>query len=1386
MEKVKKNTKQLLSLLAVLAVFVMVLVPGTKTNAAKNFTATFNGDYRKWNQGDSAYSEMRLYGCFITAQAKMLYEADVNRGGMNPDTWYQYQRSHSGIVNPPNDSQFDNYNLELTWTGIRAPGNYAASYGKKIEYLGYWNASDNQLWFNIRAGYYTILNFGGHYAIVDNATSLRTGQLYYYESYSPVSDANKYQTNHWNLSPIRLTRGRVGSHVYKVTNANPPKPGNPTNVAVSSQNLGIGDGLTISWANTANATSYRVNLVCTTNSAYSQSATVGGTSASFSLRQPGVYQAHITAVNSAGSSGETVSATCTVHQNVTVTYKDWNGEIIGTQSVKYGGNAAAPTAPQREGYTFQNWNSEGKNLKADIEIQAVYKINTYSVSFADYTGAVIGRVQKVEYGSAATAPTDIPTKTGYVFAGWDTTDYQNVKRSMTVTATYVWGNADLPIVTEIKSAKRNAEATGYDVSVRLSNFPNNFTKGKLLVTLMTKSGKMVASETASISMPSSGEVTENVTVLYSGLVSTVQVSMVGVVDDETTGTPKAKTVMSAIDVGNEWSDWSTTLPTDSDLITESRTEYRYKDKREIRSASTPATPAGFTLVSTANTGTYTDWSGWTEYSTYAPTANNLTQVGTTTGYRYYAFRCSSCGAQDPYSGSCSNCGGSMYWVEEWGTCRGTEYGPGYIGVNSAKGKIYWKDRWWYFEFSNASNGQGGYGQPTRTLYNYRTRQEYKKYTYWQSDFSDWQADAVSASDSRQVETRTVYRFKTNSTEVPCYNYKRYKYENVNTGKIVYTYSSVYADSMDYPGEWEYNKTFTELNTAMTTDDGIVVYNGTGDKSWYRADINKEGTVTEYKTTSTLEDTNGEKRTLDGMAKGCAGKVAMLLVYKGQNADPIASQIEYAAQTTIKEDGSYHFDYVTKEEPTAKTGDFIITIGIEGSTHYQEIGRISAPKAVYSVDFTDEDGNTIGEQKKVVDGGTVEAPEAPEKEGYEFVGWDTGLKNIRENTVITAQYRKKKCTVIFVDWDNTSLNIKEFKYGDVLTLDSLPEKEGQKFDKWTDANGKEVTTVTDNMVVAASYKDTKYVVTFLDWDGKVLSEQEVAYGESATLPENLKAPGDGKVFDSWDKKDEAGFVRKSIVVSPTYKYTETTTEPAFTVTSGTYQTAQTVGLYCVKPNVELYYRIYPLSGEGGLTTTEDRSEFQLYTAPIQITESAVIRAYAKSANANDSEIVSTEIVISGSGNSSGDNTGGNTGGNNSGNNNGNINGGNSNNNNNNNNTNNNNTNVTVPKTRKLSIKSLKNVKGKKVKLTWKAPAKLYGDNFYVEKYTIMYATDKKFKKNKKTVNVKATTTARTIKRLKKGKTYYFKIQYTVKYKGNNGTLKSVQSAWSKAKKVKIKK
>lgn len=100
---------------------------------------------------------------------------------------------------------------------------------------------------------------------------------------------------------------------------------------------------------------------------------------------------------------------------------------------------------------------------------------------------------------------------------------------------------------------------------------------------------MVASEIKSISMPETKEISETATILYSGLVSRVQVSMIGVVDDETTGTPKAKAVTAPVDVGNKWSDWMTTVPIGDDIITESRDEYRYKDSKIIKSATQPTT-----------------------------------------------------------------------------------------------------------------------------------------------------------------------------------------------------------------------------------------------------------------------------------------------------------------------------------------------------------------------------------------------------------------------------------------------------------------------------------------------------------------------------------------------------------------------------------------------------------------------------------------------------------------------------------------------------------------------------------------------------------------------------------------------------------------------------
>lgn len=93
--------------------------------------------------------------------------------------------------------------------------------------------------------------------------------------------------------------------------------------------------------------------------------------------------------------------------------------------------------------------------------------------------------------------------------------------------------------------------------------------------------------------------------------------------------------------------------------------------------------------------------------------------------------------------------------------------------------------------------------------------------------------------------------------------------------------------------------------------------------------------------------------------------------------------------------------------------------------------------------------------------------------------------------------------------------------------------------------------------------------------------------------------------------------------------------------------------------------------------------------------------------------------------------------------------------------------------KTSIKKLSKGK-KKFTVTW---SKISG----VKGYQIQYSTDKKFKKNNKSVTVtKQKTTKATVKNLKSKKKYYVRVRT---YKTVNG--KKVYSSWSKVKSVKTK-
>ena len=128
----------------------------------------------------------------------------------------------------------------------------------------------------------------------------------------------------------------------------------------------------------------------------------------------------------------TVTALYTVN-TYTVNFFDWNGEIISTQSVEYGKSAQAPENPIREGYTFTGWDKDFSNIIADLDVYALYEINTYTVTFADWDGTVL-KTEQVQHGSAATAP-EAPTRAGYEFTGWDG-EFAVITSDITITAQY--------------------------------------------------------------------------------------------------------------------------------------------------------------------------------------------------------------------------------------------------------------------------------------------------------------------------------------------------------------------------------------------------------------------------------------------------------------------------------------------------------------------------------------------------------------------------------------------------------------------------------------------------------------------------------------------------------------------------------------------------------------------------------------------------------------------------------------------------------------------------------------------------------------------------------------------------------------------------------------
>lgn len=132
--------------------------------------------------------------------------------------------------------------------------------------------------------------------------------------------------------------------------------------------------------------------------------------------------------------GDTVYVKWTINK-YTVTFMDGETVLKAYTNVQHGDTVTAPEVPKKDGKTFSKWDNDFSKVTSDLTINAVYDVDTFTVTFKD--GEKVLETQTVEYEAAATAPDTarLSPPEGMHFAKWDK-DFSKVTEDIEVSAVY--------------------------------------------------------------------------------------------------------------------------------------------------------------------------------------------------------------------------------------------------------------------------------------------------------------------------------------------------------------------------------------------------------------------------------------------------------------------------------------------------------------------------------------------------------------------------------------------------------------------------------------------------------------------------------------------------------------------------------------------------------------------------------------------------------------------------------------------------------------------------------------------------------------------------------------------------------------------------------------
>ncbi len=170
--------------------------------------------------------------------------------------------------------------------------------------------------------------------------------------------------------------------------------------------------------------------------------------------------------------GDTVYVKWTINK-YTVTFMDGEKVLRAFTNVPHGDTVTAPEVPEKDGKTFSKWDKDFSKVTSDLTINAVYDVDTFTVTFKD--GEKVLETQTVEYEAAATAPDTarLSPPEGMHFAKWDK-DFSKVTEDIEVSAVYelnvytvIFKNGETTLKTEmVKHGFAATQPNVYDTATK--------------------------------------------------------------------------------------------------------------------------------------------------------------------------------------------------------------------------------------------------------------------------------------------------------------------------------------------------------------------------------------------------------------------------------------------------------------------------------------------------------------------------------------------------------------------------------------------------------------------------------------------------------------------------------------------------------------------------------------------------------------------------------------------------------------------------------------------------------------------------------------------------------------------------------------------------------